>query len=64
MNRIFGCVSFASLLLAGACAYGQDAAIQKLEAEMARVSQIAGGDVGATAIHVESGRTANLRAAA
>jgi len=34
----------------------------KLEAEMARVSRIAGGKVGAAVIHIESGRTALLNA--
>ena len=57
MSRIFGCVLFVSFLLPA-----QDASLKKLEAEMERVSRIAGGSVGATAIHVETGRTANLRA--
>ena len=56
MKRIFGCVLFVSALLCG-----QDAALGKLEAEMARLAAVGGGIAGATAIHVESGRTANLR---
>lgn len=42
--------------------FAQDAALKKLEAEMERVSRIAGATVGATAIHIESGRTAHLNA--
>lgn len=57
MKKTSGFVLFASLLL---CA--QDASLAKLEAEMARVAKVAGGTVGATAIHIESGRTANLNA--
>ena len=56
MKRTFGCVLFASLLLCG-----QDASLRKLEAEMARVAAVGGGVVGAVAIHVETGRMAQLR---
>jgi beta-lactamase class A len=59
MSRIFGCVLFVSLI-----AFGQDAALRKLEAEMERVSRIGGGVVGAAAIHVETGRMAQLNGAA
>jgi beta-lactamase class A len=55
MKRTFGFVLFASLL-----AFGQEAGLQKLEAEMARIAAVAGGTVGAAAIHVETGRTARL----
>jgi len=43
-------------------AWAQDAGLRKLEAEMERVSRIAGGQVGAAVVHVESGRTALLNA--
>lgn len=58
MKRTFGCVLFASLLLCG-----QEASLRKLEAEMARVAAVGGGVVGAVAIHVETGRMAQLRPA-
>ncbi len=58
MKRTFGCVLFASLLLCG-----QETSLRKLEAEMARVAAVGGGVVGAVAIHVETGRMAQLRPA-
>ena len=58
-SRIFGCVLFASLLLPG-----QDVSLRKLEVEMDKVSRIAGSAVGATAIHVETGRTVHPNATA
>lgn len=51
------------LLIATAfVALAADPALVKLEAEMKRVAAVGGGVVGATAIHVESGRTASLNA--
>lgn len=58
MKRTFGCALFASLLLCG-----QETSLQRLEAEMERVAAVGGGVVGAVAIHVETGRTAQLRSA-
>ncbi len=50
MKKIFGFVLFASLAVRG----------QALEAEWARLARVGGGVVGATAIHVETGRTVHL----
>jgi len=43
-------------------AWAADSGLTKLEAEMARIAVVGGGVVGASAIHVETGRKANLRA--
>lgn len=51
-----------ALAILTAAAWAQDAGLRKLEAEMERVSRIAGGKVGAAVVHVESGRTALLNA--
>lgn len=48
------------LVLLPLIAAAQDPAIERLEREMARVAKVAGGVVGATAIHLESGRRAAL----
>jgi len=50
------------LLLAASAAFSADQSLAKLEAEMARVATVGGGIAGATAIHIESARTASLRA--
>lgn len=48
------------LLLAASTASAQDAALGRLEREMARLATIAGGKVGVAAVHIESGRTVYL----
>src|SRR5690348_2118822 len=53
---------FVVFVFAAAICWAQDTGLRKLESEMERVSRIAGGKVGATAIHIESGRTALLHA--
>ena len=46
----------AALLVASGLAAATDAQLEKLEREIERVSAIAGGSVGASAIHLETGR--------
>lgn len=50
------------LLVVVMSAWAQEGVLRRLESEMARVSRIAGGKVGAAAIHIETGRTALLNA--
>jgi beta-lactamase class A len=55
LGASFAAASLAALLLASSLT-AADSQLVRLEREMERVSQIAGGTVGATAIHLESGR--------
>ncbi|MBI3665851.1 MAG: class A beta-lactamase [Acidobacteria bacterium] len=63
-RRLSTLIPLAVLLTAPAAIMGQsppsDSPLQKLEREMARVSKIAGGVVGASALHLETGRRASL----
>jgi beta-lactamase class A len=51
--------SLAALVLTGALA-GADSQLVRVEREIGRVSQIAGGVVGASAVHLESGRAVSF----
>ena len=55
LGASFSAAALAAFLLAG-CLNAADSQLIRLEHEMERVSQIAGGEVGATVIHLESGR--------
>ena len=54
MHRLSLILCLHFLLLAG------DPTIERLESEMARLAQVSGGQVGATAIHLETGRRASI----
>ena len=61
MKRLFSALGALAICLAGAPA--SDPAWQRLEREMARLAAGAGGVVGASAIHLETGRRASLNGA-
>ena len=62
-KRLFLIISVACLLGAQAFAQSKDVNLSRLEREMARLAQVAGGVVGATAIHLETGRKASINGA-
>ena len=62
-KRPFLIIAVACLLGAQAFAQSKDVNLSRLEREMARLAQVAGGVVGATAIHLETGRKASINGA-
>jgi beta-lactamase class A len=59
-RSVFNLVGLILILQCVASAQAPDSSLQRLEREIARISKVAGGTVGASAIHIETGRRVSL----